>query len=200
MIGTKVVKPESNKNKLLKDLINSGCTYLFLYNDSIKIKDPLVFEHFKIVSDKTGFECMCMGSCEPSNQKPLYTNDPYVDYWMFPGTSFLFVTKNAIDKAGYMDEKFPKDTWEEVELIHRIGNLGLTAPFGMFVGIKDEFRYFDLDEEKIKERLKSDHDRMDTIKKATDYWQSKNPERFPNMTMPKTPDVKMNLRKGMGEL
>jgi len=201
MIGIANIQGGENKNKLLKDLIASGNTYLFLVNQYVKVKDPLVFQHYKIVSDKTGFECMTVCGTEPSNDKPLYTQDPFVNYWRFPGTSFFFITKNAYEKSGGIDENFPEDTWELVELIHRVGNLGLTAPFGLFPTIKDEGRYFDVDRKKIEEGVARDLKRRDEIQKATDYWQSKNPVNFPNMGEPqKSPDKKIELKKGVGEI
>jgi hypothetical protein len=200
MVGTAQYKQGESKNKLLKDLIDSGATYLFLYNDCLKIKDPLVFQHYKIVSDKTGFECMTVCGSEPSNEKQLYVNDPYVDYWPYPGGDFLFVTKNALDKVGFIDENFPEDTWEIYELIHRICNAGLTATFGMFVALKDEAKYFEPDMDKIRVKVKRDLERKKELEVAMDYWQSKDPARFPQMAPPKQPGAKIEMRKGVGEI
>jgi hypothetical protein len=193
-----LVLSSKNKNKLLKDLINKGCDKLFLIQDGLKIKDNLVFEHFAIASDKTGLECMSLCGAELSNKKPIYTHDPYINYWQFPGTIFAFYTANAAQKAGFMDEKFPADTWEDVEFMNRIADLGLTSPFGMFVGIKNEERYFELDVEELNKRVEKDKSRNETFKEATLYWQNKNPEKFPDIGMPT--EKKFELKKAGGEM
>lgn len=169
----------ADKNKLLKEL--SVFDYAFLINKGIKIKDPLTFEHFTITSEKTGHQALTSGTSEVSNEKPIYDRDPYVDYWQYPGTQFLMLTKRAINEAGNMDEKFPENTWEDVEYTHRLCMKGLIPPFGLFVGIKNEPFYFEMDKEVLKERMTLTKEVKEKLNKATMYWQSKNPESFPRM-------------------
>jgi hypothetical protein len=155
--------------------------YTFLINKGIVIKDPLIFEHFAITADKTGHQALISGTSEISNDKPLYEKDPYVDYWAYPGTLFMMLTKKAIQEAGRFDEKFPLNTWDDVEYIHRLCSKGLIPPFGLFVGIKGEKHYFDIDESVLKDRMNLTDKLKRDIDKATKYWQSKNPENFPYM-------------------
>jgi hypothetical protein len=167
------------RNELLREL--KDFKYIFLVRDYVKVLDPTVYARFVLTSQKTGFECMGLASYEPSNQKIIYTRDSWVDYWQYPSSDFLFFTQNAIQKAGYLNENFPSDTWEDVEHIKRVGDLGLTAPFGYFVGIKNERRYLSVDiEVKQKQTLESIK-RHNEFKKATEYWQSLNVAGFPDM-------------------
>lgn len=198
--GQKRIAAKGSTNDVLKTLMENGCDYIFTIDDTVIVKDPLVYYHYIVASKKTGFECMMFAQSEPSQGNPLYIKDKYVDYWPLPGTGFVFYTRNALEKAGLIDENFPPDTWEDVELIHRIGNKGLTAPFGFFIGIKNEAKYFGLNKDKINENRLKVIARKAQYQAALDYWQSKDPERFPTMDEARPKDVVMEVKDGKGIL
>jgi hypothetical protein len=182
------------KNKLLKQL--SDCEYLFLVNDTVEIIDPAVFARFILVSNQSGFECMGLASYESSNQRVIYEKDPWVDYWQYPSSGFLFFTQNAIQKAGYLNEGFPPNTWEDVEHIKRIGDLALTAPFGFFIGIKNERRYLSINPELKQKQILEDMKRGDEFKKGTEFWKSLDPLGFPELPQPQNEGLRMKKAQG----
>lgn len=163
------------KNKLLKELINKDCDELFLIEDHIIIKNKEVFQKFVDVAKLEGFEAMIFSGDERSNQKPSYYEDPFVDYWPYPAHGFSYYTKKAVDKVGYMDEKFPPDTWEFAEYFQRIGNAGLTSTFGLFPSIKNDRDYLDTVPGSIDEMIREDLSRKEEMEKGLFYWQAKDP-------------------------
>jgi hypothetical protein len=185
------------KNKLLKELSNFD--YGFMIHDGIKVKDPLMFEHYAITAEKTGHQAFTSGTSEVSNNKPVYDRDPYVDYWLYPGTMLLMLTKKAMWEAGKFDEKFPVDTYEDFEYLYRLCRKGMIPPFGLWIGIKNEGFYFDIDPAVFKKRM----ERTDKIKKEIEeavlYWQSKDPENFPYQGKERViGEKKIELKKAEG--
>ena len=199
MIGIRTVTSSRSdakgRNELLREL--KDFEYVFLVRDYVKVLDPTIYARFVLTSQQTGFECMGLASYEPSNQKIIYEKDPWVDYWQFPSSDFLFFTQNAIQKAGYLNENFPPNTWEDAEHIKRIGDLALTAPFGFFIGIKNERKYLLVDSELKQKQLLEDMKRNDEFKKGTEFWQSLDPATFPEMPKPEEEGFKLKRTEGV---
>ena len=181
-----------DKNIAFKKLVEAGCKYIF-WIDGVKIIDNLVFEHYRIISQKTGWECIVTSINEPSNQAPLYS-DAYVTYWPFPSTSFVMYTSHALETAGYFDENFENDTWDDVEHIHRMGNHALTGTWGLFVTLKDERGFLESDPKRTEKELKP----KEVLEENMKYWQGKDPERYPITKEKILKDKGFELKKSEG--
>ena len=160
------------KNKALKEMLASDKDYFFLVEDNCKVLDPKVYDIFIDVSKKTGIEAL-MWARGSINKKINFNDDPYIDYYSDFVSSFSMFTRNAVEKVGFMDEDMPKNTWQDLEYAKRIGDVGLSTPFGMFASPKDIDKYFEID--KPKDEFKNLKE-MDT---ALRYWEAKSGADFP---------------------
>lgn len=137
---TKVIELTSNlaksKNKALKECLKTNKDYFFLVESNCKVYDDSVYDKFIKVSQATGIEALMWGEGGP-NRKLDFNDDTYIYYYSDFPTAFVMYTRNAIEKAGFFDEKMPANTWQELEHTKRIGDAGLSTPFGQFAGPKD---------------------------------------------------------------
>lgn len=183
--------PQS-KNIAFKKLLDMGCDYIF-WLDGVNILDQMIFEHCRVISEKTGWECILTSLNEPSNGEAIY-KDSYVTYWPYPSCCFVMYTRNALEKAGLFDEEFEPGTWDDVEHIHRMGNFAFTGTWGLFVTLKDERLFLAPDPKWTGKELK----KRDVLDSNMKYWQSKNPERYPITKEKPIKDKKLELKHSEG--
>lgn len=168
-----------NKNKALKEFLKTDKDYFFLVEENCEVLDKKVFDVFVKTSKKTGIQAL-MYPRGSLNKRKEFDEDPYVDYWSDFVSSFMMFTREAVEKAGFLDEDMPANTWQELEYAKRVGDLGLSAPFGMFAAPKDTDKYFKID--KPKDEFKN----IKQMDEALDYWQGKEGEDFPINVVKKT--------------
>jgi GT2 family glycosyltransferase len=173
---TKVIKLDSkiteNKNKALREGLKSKKDYIFLIEDNCKILDDSIFDKFIEVSQKTGIEAL-MWAYGSENQRVNFNDDPYIEYFADFSTGFVMFTRNAVEKVGFMDEEMPENTWQDLEYAKRIGDMGLSTPFGMFASPKDINTYLKIT--KTKDEFKN----LERMEDALKYWEAKDNEDFP---------------------
>lgn len=170
---SKIVELDSNltksKNRALKRAIKSSKDYFFLIENNCKILDNDVFNLFIDTYQKTGISALMWGKATP-NRKIDLLKDPYVEYYTDFSPTFMFFTREAVLKVGLMDEKMPTNTYQELEYAKRIGEKGLSTPFGLFASPKDIDKYFKL---KFSRDEFVNRPQMD---EALNYWEDKDSE------------------------
>lgn len=173
---SKVIKLTGNiaktKNKVLKGFLKTKKDYFFLIEDNCKVLNKRAYDIFIDTSKKTGIEAL-MWPRGAINKRLPFEEDPHVDYWSDFVSSFSMYTRNAVEKAGFMDEIMPPNTWQELEYAKRIGDLGLSTPFGMFASPKNIDKYFEIT--KPKDEFKN----LRQLDEALTYWERKGGDEFP---------------------
>jgi len=183
--AVRVVKLDSettkNKNKALKEMLQSGEDFLFLVEENCKVLDPKIYDIFVATSHKTGIEALMWGRGS-INKRLEFNDDPYIDYFTDFVSSFMLFTRNAVQKVGLFDEEMPSNTWQELEYAKRIGDAGLSTPFGMFASPKNVDQYFSIT------TPKNEFKNLDKMEEGLKYWEDKSDE-FPinirNLNKPK---------------
>lgn len=166
-----VIKNEKNlgvgksKNKILKNLYDKGCDYIFLLEDDMLMLDDSVFDRYIQAHKKSGIHHFNYGPGSPFNRKQKIENfdlhnrheldqhsEPnprkIIDYGdgvkvsLFTHTvaMFSFFTREVIEKVGYIDEEF-YNAWEHVDHTYRIIKAGYHPPFWYFADIHDSHKY-----------------------------------------------------------
>lgn len=160
------------KNKLLKEMLATDNRYFFLVEENCKVLDDKIYQIFIDTYEKTGIEAL-MWPRKEMNSQVNYHDDKYIDYWSDFVPSFIFLTRNAVEIVGFMDEKMPENTWQDIEYAKRIGDAGLSTPFGMFASPKNIDQYFDIG--KPPEGYKN----LEKMHEALLYWEGKDGDDFP---------------------
>lgn len=174
------------KNKALKKMLASDRDYFFLIEENCKVLDEKVYDKFIEASQKTGVEAL-MWARGAINNRLSFDDDPYINYYSDFASNFSMFTRNVVETVGYFDEKMPKNTWQELEYAKRIGDAGLSTPFGTFAGPKGVDSMLEVTQP--KEEFKN----LTEMDEALDYWQNKDIEGFPiNMKkLGKAPKIEM---------
>jgi hypothetical protein len=173
---TKTAKLTGNitqtKNRLLKEMLKSDKDYFFIVEDNCKVLDDKVYQIFIDTSKKTGIGAL-MWPRGSLNKKINFDDDPYIEYWTDFVSSFSMFTREAVEKAGLMDEVMPPNTWQDLEYAKRIGDMGLSTPFGMFAAPKDIDKYFEIT------KPKDEFNNIKQLDEALTYWEHKAGDEFP---------------------
>ncbi len=158
------------KNIYIQNFLKSDKKYLFLIEENCKVLNEEIYQKFIDCYQKTGIHCLMWYGGSPNRQVEFY-DDPNIDYWSDFSPAFAFYTREALEKAGLMDEKMPANTYQELEHAKRIGDLGLSTPFGMFASPKGTEKMLRVEGFRRINNLEA--------KKALDYWESKDEDEFP---------------------
>lgn len=172
------------KNVALKKMLQGDGDFFFLIEDNCKVIDELVFDKFIEASQKTGIEALCWAK-GATNKNFNFKDDPFVEYYSDFPTAFTMFTRNAVTKAGFLDEKMPVNTWQDLEYVKRIGDLGLSTPFGMFAAPKGVDKYLELTGE--KDEFKN----LKAMEEALRYWELKDGYEFPRDVAKKRGDFEL---------
>lgn len=142
-----------SKNKLLKALLEKGCTDIFLIEDDIIIKDARVFDEYIKAKDITGIQHFNFGYHGPANKggisgglpKPRYIidyGDVKIAFNAHSVGAFCYYSKACLDKAGLIDEDYT-NAFEHVDHDYRIFKVGMGAPYWHFPDIANSTDYLD---------------------------------------------------------
>ena len=144
-----------SKNKALKHLLDMGCEHIFLIEDDIYIKDPLVFEKYIEASKITGIQHFNYSQHGLMN-KSWPDGDPsprfIVDYGkttipLYPNCvgAFSYYSRKCLETVGLMDERY-YNACEHVDHTLEIIKAGMHPPFWYFVDIEKSWEYLGDDE------------------------------------------------------
>jgi len=185
-----VIQNESNlgvsktKNKAIQFLMDKGCDHIFIMEDDILIKSPNVFEKYIEASKVTGIQHFNFGLHGFMNKThdniPLYkyqiAYNEKVNIVLYenPVGAFSYFTRNCIEKAGLLDEKY-YNALEHIDHVYQIIKAGLHPPFWCFADIAtSELFLKDITWEKEKSTIASRNDHPELVKNAMDYFYKKN--------------------------
>ncbi len=160
------------KNNALRKMLQSDKDYFFLVEENCRVIDDKIYDIFIETSKKTGIEALMWANGTP-NKRISFDEDASIEYFSDFSPSFVMFTRNAVESVGFMDEEMPANTWQDLEYAKRIGDLGLSTPFGMFASPRSIDRYFEIT--KPKDEFKN----LVEMDKALRYWEAKSSEDFP---------------------
>jgi len=157
------------KNKLLKFLIEEGCTHIFLMEDDQLIQDRGICKYYIDYARMVGIKHMNFALHGPMNISKQSSHNGVCVYPDCVG-AFSYYHKDVIEQVGYMDENF-KNVWEHVEHTYRIAKAGMTTPFWYFA----DHPYSDKLIKEIpgsidKSSIRPKSDWQDNINKGRDYF------------------------------
>lgn len=157
---TKLIQHKKNKsvgiskNDAIKHLLEKGCTHIFLIEDDILIKDPVVFVKYIEAAQETGLQHLMFGYHGPANKgmqskgapKPRviieYKNNVRIALNQHCVGAFCYFHKDVIDKVGMFDETY-KNVWEHVDHSYSIVNAGLLPGYWYWPDIANSYDYLD---------------------------------------------------------
>ncbi len=120
------------KNRAITDLLECGCTHLFLMEDDIlMLRSDTCLEYVEY-AEKYDLHHLNFHKHGPLNVDKGFTFGPD-DILCYPHCvgAFSYYSRYAIEKVGLIDETFV-NCWEHVEHSYRIGEAGLTTPIFKF--------------------------------------------------------------------
>jgi GT2 family glycosyltransferase len=132
----------ATKDRALKELLQRGCTDIFLIENDILVQTPDVFKKYIDASHGSGIEHLNFGYHGPANRTPDYKHPnprAVIDYpdgtkiALNPHSvgAFSYYSKRFIETVGFHDPHF-KNAWEHVELCQRAITKGLLPAFWWF--------------------------------------------------------------------
>ena len=128
-----------SKNDALEELLNKGCTHLFLMEDDILMNSKNTCKNYidycKIVKRYMNFDLKHLNFAlhGPMNKGRKSTHEGICVYPNCVG-AFSYYHKDVIEKVGLLDEEF-KNAWEHVEHTYRIIQAGFHPPFWKFADV-----------------------------------------------------------------
>jgi len=127
-----------DKNKLIKELYDDGCDYIFIFDDDcFPIKEG--WEQFFIdASIHTGCQHFIVGNDEHLN---MIGEDNGLTYFQKGTGCMLFLTRKVVDEVGYMNNKYGKYGYEHAAYSYRIHRAGLTPSWYTSVDGWEEYIY-----------------------------------------------------------
>lgn len=131
------------KNSVLKYFYDKGFEYIFTLENDINVLDSEVFNKYIECSIKTGFQYINFALHGPLNvgqRDRRVINDYEVDIYPQLTGALSLHTRKLIDKIGFYDEEY-HNAYEHVDYYYMAAKKKLTAPFWMFIDIKDSDKY-----------------------------------------------------------
>lgn len=153
-----------SKNRALKYLFDKGCDFLFVIEDDMLIKNPIVFQQYVKASKVSGIQHFNYGPGSPFNRKQNIQFDLHnrhlldqnsepnpkmiLDYGncikisLFEHTvaMFSFFTREVLEKVGLYDETY-YNAWEHVDHTYMIIKAGFHPPFWWFADLYNSHEY-----------------------------------------------------------
>lgn len=128
----------NDKNKLIKQLYDAGCTHFFLFDDdTFPIKQG--WEQFFInYSEQTGIQHFVL--CNPVHNKFVAEAGKIQLYDTGTGC-MMFLTRKCIDTVGYINPAYGKYGFEHAAYSYRIHRSGLTPGWYVSIAGWEEFVY-----------------------------------------------------------
>lgn len=143
-----------SKNELLRTMIQDGCDWLFLIEDHMLVKNPLVFQKYMEGASKSGIYHMNFGFSnihnldKEGNRVIRYTipygkdNELIFNYNICSG--FNMYIKGIIKHVGYMDERYSRiNVLETLEHTYRIIKSGLHPAVWYYADINKSWEYLE---------------------------------------------------------
>ena len=139
--GINIIVADSNsgvahsKNQAIKYLLEQECEHIFLIEDDILVKSPLVCAEYVSEAQISGLSHLNFAHHGKANKNggSVKTLENGYKVKVYPNSvgAFSYYSKECLEKVGLMDENFV-NAWEHVEHTYRIANAGLTTPFWEF--------------------------------------------------------------------
>ncbi len=142
------------KNSAIRHLYGIGCEHIFLMEDDIIIKDPIVFKLYPEASRRSGilhfnYALQGYGNANRDDEgniihpTPMYCvdyNGIDICFYTWCSGPFMYIHRDCVDAIGYLDESF-YNVHEHVDYTARIIEAGLHPPFWYFADISSAHNY-----------------------------------------------------------
>lgn len=142
------------KNSAIRYLHGIGCEHIFLMEDDIIIKDPVIFKLYPEASRRSGikhfnYALQGYGNARRDESGMIIHPTPNycVDYnglelcfYTWCSGPFMYIHRDCVDAVGYLDEAF-YNVHEHVDYTARIIEAGLHPPFWFFADLSSAHNY-----------------------------------------------------------
>lgn len=173
-----------SKNKLLRALLDKNCTDIFLIEDDIIVKDPMVFNEYIKARNASGIHHFNFGYHGPANKGNVSGGKPQPRYIVDYGTikiafnahsvgAFCYYTKEVLEKVGLIDENYT-NAFEHVDHDYRIYKAGMGAPYWHFPDLANSTDYLEeIQCSETSSAIRPRADWKDNIIKGAEIFQKK---------------------------
>jgi hypothetical protein len=117
-----------SKNRVLVDMMESGCDWLFVCEDDIIVQSPEAVTGYIGACQASGFDHLNFHAHGPANpaSSARIAYCPQVTFWPNMVGAWSVYSRHSIEMAGLMDERFV-NAWEHCEHTQRLATLGFTS-------------------------------------------------------------------------
>jgi len=140
-----------SKNILFKELLSQNCDHIFIIEDDIIVRDPVVFEKYIEARNITGLQHFNFGYHGPANRGLVSGGRPtprfIVDYGKIKIAinansvgAFCYYTKESLIAVGLLDEDYT-NAFEHVDHDYRFYKAGFYTPYWNFADLANSHEY-----------------------------------------------------------
>lgn len=139
-----------DKNEIIKRCFDDGCEYIFLFDDdTFPVREGWA-DFFINAHKKTGIDHFVL--CKP-NHNTLIEKQPIVSLYATGTGCMVFLTRQVVERVGYMNPEYGKYGYEHAGYSHRIHRAGFTPSWYVSVNGWEKYIYsWDLDKRDDFER------------------------------------------------
>jgi len=143
-----------SKNEALKTLMEYECDHIFLVEDDMYIKNPMIFQKYIEASKISGIQHLMFGYHGPANKNGIsggtpdpklvvkYTDDISLAFNKHCVGAFCYYSKESISNCGYIDEDF-KNAFDHVSHSYTLALKGYSTPYWWWADLSDSLDYIE---------------------------------------------------------
>lgn len=132
------------KNQALKNLIERGCTHIFLIEDDVLIKDENVFDVYIRHAQTFGIHHLNFLKVAGNEKTLKYTykapNGCALGFYHNPQGAFGYFNANIIKKLGYFNDHY-MNAFEHIDFEYNLSKNQVAPPFWYFADVLDSEKY-----------------------------------------------------------
>lgn len=167
------------KNQVMHELAEADCDYIFTLEDDQLIKSDKAVTAYIDAHEVSGIHHFLFAHHGPVNAGPpietLY--DGLIEVYTGCVGAWNFVTKEVLEKAGYMDTTNFKNAFEHCEWSSRLGKTGLCLPFWKFPDVMNSREYIEEQSDAlVSSQIRAQPNWWADMDTSLAYWKQIDPE------------------------
>jgi len=142
------------KNDAFKELLEMGCDHIFLIEDDIIVKNPMVFNRYIEASKETGIQHFMFGYHGPANKRGIshgpptprarieYPNDLVIALNEHCVGAFCYYSRKSLEDVGLFDLNYT-NAFEHVDHSYMLAKKGYSTPYWWWADLANSYELLD---------------------------------------------------------